>query len=240
LGKPVVKAKKKQREFTNGLLSAIIAALIIRQFLVQAYTIPTSSMEDTLLRGDFLLVNKFTYGMRTPHWIGIPYTSLGFSVPWFRFPAISDPKPYDVIIFQYPKGPEIDYIKRCIAGGGQELEIKDKVVTVDGTPFPKPPKMKFKDPQIFQRNQGRFLGYSNTFRNLGTRDNYGPLIIPENTYWAMGDNRDDSSDSRFWGPVPQDNIVGKGLIIYFAWNYDVPMSKFYKKISFERIGWVIR
>ncbi|RQV96380.1 MAG: signal peptidase I [Calditrichaeota bacterium] len=229
---------KKQNEFTRGLFSALIAALIIRQFLVQAYTIPTSSMEKTLLEGDFLLVNKYSYGMRSPHWIGIPYTNIGFSVPWFRFPAISDPKPYDVIIFQYPEDPSVDYIKRCIAVGGQKVEIIDKVVFVDDKPFPKPPQMQFIDPNIFKREHGKFTG--RTYLNLGSRDNYGPIEIPPESYWAMGDNRDNSLDSRYWGPVPHDLMVGKGLVIYFSWESDYPWNQFYKKIRFNRIGWVIR
>lgn len=223
----------------RGLFSALIAALIIRQFLVQAYTIPTGSMKQTLLEGDFLLVNKYSFGMRSPHWIGIPYTQIGFPVPWFRFPAISDPKPYDVIIFQYPVDPSVDYIKRCIAVGGQKLEIKDKELFVDDKPFPKPPKMQFIDPTILRKNQGRFSG-GRTYLNLGSRDNYGPLTIPENSYWAMGDNRDNSLDSRYWGAVPHDLIVGKALVIYFSWESNNPWSQFYKKIRWDRIGWVIR
>lgn len=224
--------------FTEGLFSALVAALIIRQFVVQAYTIPTSSMENTLLVGDFLLVNKFNYGTRTPDWIGIPYTTIGFDVPWYRFPALRDPKPYDVVIFRYPLDHNLDYIKRLIATQGQTVEVVDKRVSVDGKLFPFPPKGKFIDPRIFKRDQGHF--FFRTFNNLGSRDNYGPITIPENKYWVMGDNRDNSADSRVWGFVDHHEIVGQGLIIYFSWESKLPWSQFFNKIRFNRIGRVIR
>lgn len=238
MGKPVVQPKKRYKDFTEGLLAAIIAALIIRQFVIQAYTIPTSSMEDTLLIGDFLLVNKFTYGMRTPDWIGIPFTDIGFPVPWFRFPAIKDPEPYDVVIFRYPKDPSMDYIKRCIAKPGQTVEVIDKKILVDGEPYPKPPEMKFIDPRIEPRPTTKYG--IRTFRRLGSRDNYGPITIPEESYWVMGDNRDNSEDSRYWGFVPHKNILGQGLVIYFSLDYKNPNTKFYNRIRFGRIGQVIR
>jgi len=238
LAEPVVKTKKKFKDFTEGLFAALIAALIIRQFVIQAYTIPTSSMEDTLLVGDFLLVNKFNYGMRTPDWIGIPYTKVGFDVPWFRFPAIQDPEPYDVVIFRYPLDTSVDYIKRCIAKGGQEVEVIDKEVYVDGKQFPHPPFSKYIDPNI-QERQRRYYG-QRLYRNLGSRDNYGPIKVPANAYWVMGDNRDNSADSRYWGFVTHDHIVGQGLVIYFSWDSNLPWSQFFKKIRFNRIGQVIR
>ncbi|HED09248.1 MAG TPA: signal peptidase I [Caldithrix abyssi] len=215
---------------------ALLAALVIRQLIVGAYTIPTGSMEDTLLIGDFLLVNKFTYGMRTPDWIGIPYTSIGVNLPWYRFPAIRDPEPYDIIIFRYPLDPNVDYIKRCIAKGGQTVEIVNKEVFVDGKPFPKPPHMKFIDSSIQPRNTPGVR----TFMRLGSRDNYGPVTLPEDAYWAMGDNRDNSLDSRFWGFVPHDNIIGHALVIYFSFDTRQPLSRFYKMIRFNRIGTIIR
>lgn len=238
MSEPTEKSQKRFKDFLEGLFVALIAALIIRQFIVQAYTIPTSSMEDTLLVGDFLLVNKFVYGMQTPDWIGIPYTEIGFRMPWvYRFPGIKDPEPYDVIIFRYPKDMMKDYIKRCIAVPGQTLEVIDKKVFVDSMAFRVPPHMKHIDRRVFNRDQTTFFP---TFLDLGSRDNYGPITLPENAYWAMGDNRDNSEDSRAWGFVPYENIVGQGLIIYFSWGSDVPWTRWYKKIRFSRIGTVIR
>ena len=234
---------RRTRDFFEGLFVALIAALIIRQFIVQAYRIPTSSMEDTLLVGDFLLVNKYIYGMRTPDWIGIPYTDLGFSIPWVRIPGFKTPKQDDVVIFRYPEDTSLDYIKRCIATGGQTLEIIDKQVYVDGVRFVNPPKSKFLDQTIFGHNEGRF--HFSTFQNnrYGSRDNFGPLQVPENNFFMMGDNRDRSSDSRVWGFVNYDHIVGEALIIYLSWEGDFALTDlftFFKKIRFERIANVIR
>ena len=129
--------EKKTSDFFEGLFIALIAALIIRQFVVQAYRIPTPSMEKTLLVGDFLLVNKYSYGMRTPDWIGIPYTEVGFSIPWVRIPGFKMPEQDDVVIFRYPLNQNQDYIKRCIATGGQTLKIIDKQVKLS-PPFLNP------------------------------------------------------------------------------------------------------
>ena len=238
MSQPTEKSQKRFKDFTEGLFIALIAALVIRQLIVQAYTIPTSSMEKTLLVGDFLLVNKFVYGMQTPDWVGIPYTEIGFWMPWvYRFPAIKDPEPYDVIIFRYPENPMLDYIKRCIAAPGQTVEVKNKEVFVDGEPFPKPPDMQHIDRIIYPRN---VTGGMRIFNQLGSRDNFGPLTLPPEMYWAMGDNRDNSEDSRVWGYVPYKNIVGQALIIYFSWGTNIPWTRWYKKIRFDRIGTIIR
>lgn len=238
MSQPTEKSQNRFKDFTEGLFIALMAALVIRQLIVQAYTIPTSSMEKTLLVGDFLLVNKFVYGMQTPDWIGIPYTDVGFWMPWvYRFPAIKDPEPYDVIIFRYPENPMLDYIKRCIAVPGQTVEVINKKVFVDSTEFPNPPDMQHIDRIIYPKN---ITGGMRIFKQLGSRDNFGPITLPDKMYWAMGDNRDNSQDSRVWGYVPHKNIVGQALIIYFSWGTNTPWTKWYKKIRFDRIGKVIR
>ncbi|KAA3614919.1 MAG: signal peptidase I [Calditrichaeota bacterium] len=227
---PTEKSQKRFKDFMEGLFVALIAALIIRQFIVQAYTIPTGSMEKTLLKGDFLLVNKFVYGMQTPDWIGIPWTRMGYHIPWdyvYRFPGIKDPEPYDVFIFRYPKDTYTDYIKRCVAVPGQTVHIVNKQLFVDSLAFPVPPGLYSSDPHNLKV-------FKDTFRNLGTRDNYGPITLPENSYWAMGDNRDNSADSRVWGFVPREYIVGQALIIYFSVKWEFPF------VRGSRIGWVIR
>jgi len=238
LSQPTEKSQKRFKDFTEGLFIALIAALVIRQLIVQAYTIPTSSMEKTLLVGDFLLVNKFVYGMQTPDWVGIPYTEIGFWMPWvYRFPAIKDPDPYDVIIFRFPENPMLDYIKRCIAVPGQTIEVKNKRVFVDSVAFPNPPDMQHIDRIIYPQN---ITGGMRIFNQLGSRDNFGPLSMPDQMYWAMGDNRDNSEDSRVWGYVTYKNIVGQALVIYFSWGTNVPWTRWYKKIRFDRIGTIIR
>lgn len=244
MSKLKVEEDKRSRDFFEGLFVALIAALIIRQFVVQAYRIPTSSMEDTLLIGDFLLVNKFNYGMRTPDWIGIPYTDIGFEIPWVRIPGFKRPQQNDVVIFRYPLDQNLDYIKRCIAVGGQTLVIKDKQVYVDGIKFPTPPKMKFMDRNtIIKKNEGRYTFPTFDNNKYGSRDNFGPLKIPENSFFMMGDNRDRSSDSRVWGFVNYNHVVGEALIIYLSWEGDFSISDlflFFKKIRFERIANIIR
>ena len=217
------------REYVESFSIAIIAALIIRAVFIQAFKIPTGSMENTLLVGDFLLVNKFVYGAE------IPFTN-------WRLPAFSDPKSGDVVIFKYPLDPNLDYIKRCIAVGGQTVEIKDKVVYVDGVPMDIPPgalndyalmAKGVPDPDIFYPN-----GYSR--ENFFNRDNFGPITVPENHLFMMGDNRGNSEDSRFWGFVPRENVVGEALIIYWSWEYGVPLYKFFTKVRWSRIADLIR
>ncbi|HID95828.1 MAG TPA: signal peptidase I, partial [Candidatus Latescibacteria bacterium] len=137
--------KSPLREYVEWILTVIIVVFFVRQFVVQAFRIPSGSMEDTLLVGDFLLANKFIYGARSPD--HIPLT--GIKLPYFRLPAIRKPRPGDVIIFKYPRNPSRDFIKRVIAVEGQVVEMRDKVVYVDGKRVPDPPKSKHTDPQVF-------------------------------------------------------------------------------------------
>ncbi len=232
-----MKPKNKRWESIQAILVAVLAALILRQFVIAAYKIPTSSMEDTLLVGDFLLVNKFYYGAQTPNWIGIPFTRVGFNVPWFRFPRIEAPHQDDIVVFRYPRDPHLEYIKRCIATGGQSVELINKQVYVDGKEFVNPPHLKYLDPTIYPR----YNRYYPTFKpGLGSRDNFGPVTVPPHHYFMMGDNRDRSSDSREWGFVPPENIVGKPLIIYLSWNSYIPGYRVFHKIRWDRLAMVIR
>ncbi len=236
MSQPSEKSEKRFKEFMEGLFVAIIAALIIRQFVIQAYTIPTGSMEKTLLIGDFLLVNKFVYGSTTPDWVGIPWTRIGFKMPWvYRFPSLKEPEPYDIIIFRYPEDEWLDYIKRCIAIPGQTIEIVNKEVFVDSLLFPKPPGMQFIDGRVYPKSFN-----SSFFERKGSRDNYGPLKLPKDMYWAMGDNRDNSQDSRFWGYVPRENIHGQALMIYLSIGWNIPWTRWYKMVRLDRMGTVIR
>lgn len=233
-------SQKKSKDFFEGLFVALIAALIIRQFIVGSYFVPTGSMENTIMVGDFLLVNKFNYGMRTPDWIGIPFTDIGFSVPWVRIPGFKKPKPHDVVVFRYPLNTQIDYIKRCIATEGQTLEIIDKKVRVDGKEYGVPEHAKFLDSRVWRRNEGRYVFPTFNHNKYGSRDNFGPLKIPENSYFMMGDNRDNSSDSRQWGFAKFEHVVGEAIIIYFSWDKTLPMSRLFKKIRFNRMATIIR
>lgn len=212
--KKLGKKKSAVREYAEAIVVAVALALVIRQFVVQAFRIPSGSMEDTLLVGDFLMANKFVYGPK------IPFTDI-------RLPGIRKPKAGDVIIFKYPRDPRKDFIKRVIATEGQRVEIKDKVVYVDGEPLPFPPKSKFTDRRILPREMSR-------------RDNYGPIIVPKDALFVMGDNRDNSQDSRYWGFVPMRNVKGKAMILYWSWNKEVPLWDFFHKIRWGRLAHLIR
>lgn len=226
--------KMKKTDTIKAILIALFAALVLRQFVIAAYKIPTGSMENTLLIGDFLLVNKFVYGARTPDWIGIPWTRTGTEIPSFGFPSITDPHPYDIVVFEYPKDPFLDYIKRCIAVGGEVVESKDKRIFTNGMPFPIPPQIKYMDRGTYKQNYYDISLYD------GNRDNFGPILVPSDQYFMMGDNRDNSLDSRYWGFVPRKNIVGRPLIIYLSLKPDQPLHHIFSKVRWNRLGKVIR
>jgi signal peptidase I len=280
-------AKEKFMDNLRSLFWAAIAALILKTFVIEAYTIPTGSMEDTLLPGDFLLVTKFTLGATTPR--NIPFTNI--ALPYYQFPKLKEVKRGDIIVFEYPGDRDelrheeiMNYIKRCAGLPGDTITIVDKVLYVNGELFPPPPKMKFLNPVPTPRGIGNpyiFPKFSNF-----NEDNYGPLYVPKkgdtvqlsidnieqyrtlinreygrevvkvigdeitidgvpaktyvikkNYYFMMGDNRDDSADSRFWGYVPEDLIIGEPLIIYWSWDKEIPIfPDVIKKLSSIRLN----
>lgn len=183
-------------ENTKAVFLAVILALIIKTSVVEAYKVPTGSMEDTILIGDFIVGNKFIYGARIP--------LLGW-----RLPAINEPQSGDVVVFKVPFASDTNYVKRCLAGPGQVIEIKDKIVYVDGAKIPLPETGKF-----LRRTIPRPVSGGNT------PDNFGPYRVPEDYYFMMGDNRDNSFDSRFWGPVHEDYILGKAMFVLWSWADD--------------------
>ncbi len=221
-------------EYVKLFGSALVIALVIKTSLVEAYNIPSASMEDTLMTGDFILGNKFIYGAKIP------------LLP-IRLPALRDPEPGDIVIFKYPKNPDQNYIKRCIAGPGQMIEIRNKRVYVDGRLVEDPEFAKHTDRSV--RARGSYDA---------TRDNYGPERVPDGSYFVMGDNRDNSSDSRFWGFVPRENILGNAMVVHFSWkedenapdiSLDNPLSilesiaynvgHFYERVGWNRIGRIV-
>lgn len=189
-------------DWTKSLGVALILALMIKTSVVEAYKIPSSSMEETLLVGDFLLANKFIYGMRLP----IPFVNI-------RLPALADPKPGDIIIFKYPLDPSQNYIKRCVAVEGQKLKIVDKQLFVDGKPVPLPEHAKFEDYRIYPPSDNGSWGRS-------LRDNMDVKEVPEGMLFMMGDNRDNSADSRFWGFLDRKLVQGEAMIIHWSWAPD--------------------
>ena len=192
---PQVEHKSGFREYGSSILIAVGLALIIRSTVVQAFYIPSGSMEDTLYVGDYLLANKFVYGA--------PIELPGLDAPLFRLPALRDPRQGDIVIFRSKTEPNRDLIKRCVAVSGQTVEVREKVLYIDGVPFEDPPLAKYTDPVVFSPS-GR------------SRDNYGPIKVGADQFFMMGDNRDNSRDSRVFGTVPRDLIKGKAMIIYWS------------------------
>jgi signal peptidase I len=189
------------REYVEAGLWAVALTFVLRAFVIQAFRIPSESMVPTLLKGDFLFVNKFEYGPK------LPFTHV-------RLPGIRPPRRGDVIVFQYPRNPHQDFIKRCIATGGQTIEIRNKQVIVDGDTLNEPYAIKT-DPSM------RPPGFE-------PRDNFGPYTVPPGDLFMMGDNRDNSNDSRFWGPVKMDLVKGRAMFIYFSTDGNNALDAFGK------------
>lgn len=208
------KKKGKLRETIESILVALFFALLIRTFVVQAFKIPSGSMEPTLLVGDYLLVNKFIYGYKFP--------LINKRVLTFKKPERGD-----VIVFKYPVDPDKDFIKRVVAVEGDTVEIRDKKLYINNQLF-ETPQAVYRDPVIIPKE-------------LAPRDNYGPVRVPKDSLFVMGDNRDSSLDSRFWGFVHLNDLRGKALIIYWSFdsNNDYPIYRLDKKIRFTRIGKLI-
>jgi signal peptidase I len=187
----VVKKKHIVREYAESIVIAVILALIIRTFVVQAFKIPSGSMEDTLAIGDHILVSKFIYGTE------IPFTDK-------RVLKIRAPRRGDVIVFEYPVDPSKDFIKRVIGIPGDVVEGANKKVYVNGKPYDNSHEVH-KESDLIPREQN-------------PRDSFGPVTVPEGAYFVMGDNRDRSYDSRFWGFVKMDKIKGLAFIKYWSWD----------------------
>jgi signal peptidase I len=195
------KSKSKLHEYVEIIVTALVLALIVRALIIQSYHIPSESMEDTLLKGDFLFANKFIYGAKVP-----------FVDVWL--PKVRDPKPGDVVIFKFPGDRKTDYIKRCIAVAGQTVELKGTHLYIDGVEKREP--------------------YAKYIYGDAARRDFGPYLVPKGHIFCMGDNRDNSYDSRWWGALDTKLLRGKALFLYFSLDY--------KKhwIRFSRIGDIIR
>ena len=187
---PAVKRKSTLREYAEALGVALLLALAIRTFVVQAFKIPSGSMLPTLQIGDHILVNKFVYGPR----LEIPLTQISLA----RLPGLRKPAPGDVVVFIWPKDRSKDFIKRVIAVEGETIEVRQKQIYINGRPRDDP-----------------HASYS---PRPASGDSYGPYSVPPGSVFVMGDNRDQSYDSRFWGPVPIADIKGEALIIYWSWD----------------------
>lgn len=295
-------------EFIKSFFIALGIALVIRTGVVYPFKIPTGSMEGSLLVGDYLLCNKFVYGIRTPDWIGIPYTHIGFWIPNTRLPGFREPKQGDVVIFKYPRDMYEYYIKRCAAVSGDTVLIRDKTTYVNGNVFPNPPNSQFieqrtlplgyQQPDIFPPGSGNVHNYGpvrvpapgdtfhftdsnretwferfqlivyegnrltlsyggeQTLLTVDNQDRWETAIrsypvesfsingrtldecvytVKYRQYFMMGDNRDNSLDSRYWGFVPERNVVGEALMVYWSWDKDVPLYRIFDKLRWRRL-----
>jgi signal peptidase I len=220
-------------EWVKAISTAVLLFLVIRTFVVEAFKIPTGSMERTLLVGDFLLVNKAVYGAEVP-------------VTHTRLPAFADPGRGDVVVFLPPHDPDKNYVKRLVGLPGDTLEMRDKVLYLNGAPQREPyvrhidpltdpgdPQMRWQIPHLLEEPTTR-----RSYRP--TRDNWGPIVVPEGKYFALGDNRDNSEDSRYWGFLEKSSIKGRPILVYYSFEKDFnhPLS-WLTGVRWARIGSLI-
>lgn len=221
------------RENIEAILVAILLALFIRTFIVQAFKIPSGSMLPTLQIGDHLLVNKFVYGIK------MPFTGTTL-VP------IGTPKANDIVVFEYPKNPDLDYIKRVIAVAGDIVEIRNKKILINGKPFEDQHGV-FKDPTVIAESEYCNFAPTSRIPNFHSpttncpRDNFGPVTVPAGKIFCMGDNRDNSYDGRFWGFVDLKAVRGKAWLIYWSWDVDTPLFSLerLRSIRWSRLGDIV-
>ncbi len=194
------------------ILAAALLLVVLQVGLVQAYNVPTGSMEETIRAGDCLLADKFTLGPRTPQWIGIPMTHIGAQLPALKLPGLRRVERGDIVVVEVPVSRDVPYVKRVVAIGGDTIEIRDKELYVNGAIAPHPAHLVHGDPGTFPPDAVN----PGIPPALGNRDNFGPYHVPEGMVFLMGDNRDFSLDSRFFGPVPERNIIGRARIVTFS------------------------
>ena len=189
------------REYLDTAIIAILAAVLLRMFVVSAYRVSSSSMEGSLYEGDYIFVNKLAYEYG------------------------GQPNVGDIVVFAYPNNPTKDFIKRVVALPGQEVQIADKVLYVDGQVAEIPAEVQHFDQRIIPGD-------------LSFRDNFGPFTVPYGQYFVLGDNRDDSRDSRFWGGVPEENLKGKAVFVYWSWEPDPDSPGFSFPYVIDAIQWI--
>jgi signal peptidase I len=202
--------KRFLKEYVEPIIIAVLIALFVRTFIVQAFKIPSSSMEPTLLVGDYLLVNKFIYGTR------FPFTDKKI----FEF---KKPRRGDIIVFIYPKDRSKDFIKRVIGEEGEKVEIIQNKIYIND--------QRIDDPWGYYSEKNPLARY------FPSMERYGPVVVPKDSLFVMGDNRDNSQDSRFWGFVTLNEVRGKAFIIYFS--LDWPAKSVIDKVRWARIGKLI-
>ncbi len=220
-------------EWFKAITTAIVLFLLIRTFLFEAFKIPTGSMENTLLVGDFLLVNKAVYGAEIP--------GAGARLPSFALPQRGD-----VIVFLPPHDPTKNYVKRLVGMPGDTLEMRDKVLYRNGEPQVEPYARYIdsfsdpSDPRMAWQTPYLVAGRRSWRSYRPTRDNWGPLVVPAGKFFALGDNRDNSEDSRYWGFLDAHSIRGRPMFVYYSFQRDLSPLAWLTSIRWQRIGDVIR
>ncbi len=202
------------KEWVWAIVFSVLFVVTFRGVVAQAYQIPTGSMEQTLLVGDYLFINKMLYGSEID--LGVK----GHRFFYYRFPGFRQPARGDIIVFRYPENPRQDFIKRCVAVGGQTVEVRNKVLYVNGVAQVEP-YVTHIDPRTLPAEVSR-------------RDFFGPITVPNGFIFMMGDNRDNSHDSRFWGPLAIGLIKGKAAVRYFSWDGEHHSIRFNR--MFQGIG----
>ena len=215
-------------EYARSFFPIVLIVLLLRSFIAEPFRIPSGSMMPTLLVGDFILVNKFTYGIRLP-------------VINKKIIELSEPNRGDIVVFRYPKDPTVDYIKRIVGLPGDKVVYSNKKLTINDLPVQQTSLGSYQG-----LGQGEEMsGAADLLENLtgvehrilirnGTPTVEFVYVVPEGNYFAMGDNRDNSNDSRYWGPVPEANLVGKAFFIWMSWDWQN------KGVGFDRIGTVLK
>jgi signal peptidase I len=202
--------RDSMKEYGKSLLMAALIVLLIRSFAVEAFNIPSGSMEPTLVVGDYLLVSRLSYTVKAP------FTDIVLFNLW-------EPKPGDTVVFRFPLDHSKDFVKRVVAKGGDTVEIRDKIVYVNG--------------QTISVPSARFTSQADIPAFLSPRDNFGPITVPPGSYFVMGDNRDNSFDSRFWGFVKRGDLIGKAEVLYFSYDHNADLLH---RIRWERLGRLIQ
>ena len=250
----------------------ILIAFFIKSSIFAAYFVPTGSMENTIMTGDFLIGTNFNYNFHTPDRLGIPFTKIGIDIPRLQTRGLEKIDQSDIVIFRYPEDKALNYVKRCVATPGQKLKIINKHIIVDNQEFENAEKTKFTRQQIYGKNlvnRGIFPSGN------GNEDNYPTIYVPrdgdtlfyrdnnfeliknvaalagdevsrfdaeqyyvatQDYYFMMGDNRDESYDSRFWGFVPENLIVGKPLIVLTSFDFSRSGWNIFNRVRWDRTG----
>ena len=217
-------------EWTKSILIGFVIFVVIRTFLIQTFTIISGSMEDTLLIGDFLVLSKSAYGAT------IPYTDV-------RLPGYSEPKRNDIVVFRsHHQEPQIDLVKRLVGMPGDTLSMQDGVLLLNGRPAAEP-YVKHTDVGYDGGDPGMEWQKSHLVDSVRaepyypTRDNWGPVVVPEGSYFMMGDNREQSLDSRYWGFVPRSDMMGRAVALYFSYDRSATDGlPFFGHVRWSRIG----